>query len=79
MCSSDLAAFPSLGDSLLRSFGSQLVQCLTVPTSKAVVAAAALTAEDAVELAVAAAAVEEAEEEDAASIGGGTPSGEPSA
>ena len=55
------------------------MQCLTVPTSKAVAAAGALTAEDAVELAVAVAAVEEAEEEDVASSGGGTPSGEPSA
>lgn len=73
-----LATFPSLGDSLLRSFGSQLVPCLIGPTSKAVAVAAALTAEDAVELAVAA-AEEEAEEEDAASSGGGTPSGEPSA
>ena len=74
-----LATFPSLGDSLPRSFGSQLEPCLIGPTTKAVAAAAAQTAEDAVELAVAAAAAEEAEEEDAASSGGGTPSGEPSA
>ena len=75
-----LATFPSLGDSLPRSFGSQLVPCLIGPTTKAVAAAAAQTAEDAVELAVAAAAaVEEAEEEDAASSDGGTPYGEPSA
>lgn len=74
-----LATFPSLSDSLLRSFGSQLVPCLIGPTSKAVAAAVAQTAEDAVELAVAVAALEEAAEEDAASSGGGTLSGEPSA
>ena len=76
-----LATFPSLGDSLPRSFGSQLEPCLIGPTSKAVAAAAARTAEDVAELVVAAAAaaVEEAEEEDAVSSDGGTPYGEPSA
>jgi hypothetical protein len=75
---SSLNTFPSLSESLLVSFGSQLAPCLTGPTSKAVVAEAP-TPEDAVEPAVVAEAVEEVAEEDAASSGGGTPSGEPSA